>query len=53
LATYLLPPYYKLKGLLTVYLREKNIGDAVEGAVIRKQNKIAKKNEKARLHAKK
>jgi hypothetical protein len=54
LATYLLPPSsYNVKGLLTVYLREKTIGDAVQAAVIRKQHKLAKKNEKARLHAKK
>ena len=53
MATYLLPSYYNFKGLLTVYLREKTIGDAVQAAVIRKQNKLAKKNEKARLHAKK
>jgi hypothetical protein len=36
-----------------VYLREKNIGDEVEAAVIRKKSKIAKKNEKARLHSNK
>ena len=41
------------KGRLTVYLRAQNIRDAVEAAVIRKQNKIAKKTEKARLHAQK
>ncbi len=41
------------KGRLTLYLRAENIGDAVEAAVICKKNKIAKKTEKARLHAQK
>jgi hypothetical protein len=41
------------KGRLTVYLHAQNIRDAVEAAVILKQNKIAKKTEKARLHAQK
>ncbi len=49
----LLTPYFTQLGTLTVYLREKNIGDEVEAAVIRKKSKIAKKNEQARLHANK
>ncbi len=40
-------------GRLTVYLRDKNVSDAVEAAIIRQKSQVAKKKAKARLHANK
>jgi hypothetical protein len=41
----------KRQGTITAYLRATNISDAVEAAVNRKKQKLAKKNKKAQLHA--
>jgi hypothetical protein len=40
-------------GRLTVYLRHKNVCDAVEAAIIRTKSQVSKKKAKARLHANK
>jgi hypothetical protein len=50
-----LSPYTKTytTGRFTQFVRENNILDAVEAAVVRKKRKTAKMNEKARAQAKK